>query len=459
MNNTLLELLLNVTTGNVPPDQPVTPPRWAGPNPAIRQAQATLYATLCATLFAAFLATLGKQWLNRYSQTHTRGSIEDRCREREQKLGGIDRWQFHIVMQFATLTIQASLALLGSALSRYLWEVDRTVSSVVIGFTSVGCVLYIAIVALSVHSFDCPFQTPLSSLLRSTINAAKSQWQDRNKSAAPDQTGAEEAGLGPLTLLLGDHRRQVYRALLSPSWEGYEDDARCIARMFVISSNVDTIRLTMDFIQEVVWGAAIKSVPLEWIHGRLISCFDTTHPDTPILISRLKDIAYLSAKAFTRIRVQQRCIPECTASGNGDENPLGDAQCAQLHFLESSDPDLGSVLFMVRKEAGYKVDIPWERYKLSPDHHLWVSNLFVYDAIHNPLSKDVEKFVKYSLDPSNPPRDPVIAGCLCIINIILGNPFSLGYLARSDKRLDCLVLFSVLRLVLMLSKRPDAPHA
>jgi hypothetical protein len=69
----------------------------------------------------------------------------------------------HIVMQSAPLTIQGSLGLLGSALARYLWEVDRMVSSVVIGFTTLGCILYIAMVVVSVFSFDCPFQTPLSS--------------------------------------------------------------------------------------------------------------------------------------------------------------------------------------------------------------------------------------------------------------------------------------------------------
>jgi len=141
MNNMLLELLLNATAGITPPGQVVSPPRWAGPNPAIRQVQALLYATLCATLFAAFLATLGKQWLHRYRRTETHGSAVDRCRDRERKLNGIENWRFDVVMQFAPLTIQGSLGLLGSALARYLWEVDHMVSSVVIGFTLLGSVL------------------------------------------------------------------------------------------------------------------------------------------------------------------------------------------------------------------------------------------------------------------------------------------------------------------------------
>ena len=442
MNNTLLELLLNATLGNIPPGQPISPPRWAGPNPAVRQAQAVLYATLCATLFAAFLATLGKQWLNQYSRTDTHGSIEDRCRERERKLSGIDRWWFHTVMQSAPLIIQGSLALMGSALSRYLWEVDRTVSSVVIGFTSFGCVLYITIVAVSVLFPGCPFQTPTSSLLRSMIDAAKFQWRARLEQRSPGNLEAAEGSLAPVRVLLRGQRQQVYQTLLSLSWEGYKHDASCIARMFVISSNMDTLRLTMDFVQEVVWSAGIKNVPLGQIYKKLTSCFDSTHPHTPILIPALRDVAYLSAKAFTHIRVLQRCFPEGGGPGHAGGEPLKGTQPAQPIFPESSgDPDLESVLLMVKRELYRDVKIRWDGYQLSPDHHLWVSHLFVYEANLEPLSDDVSNFVNYSLGLKESPGDAVFTDCLYIISIIVGKPFPAGYLGVRDKRLDRLLLF------------------
>ncbi|KAF9779032.1 hypothetical protein BJ322DRAFT_1014023, partial [Thelephora terrestris] len=61
-NNVLLEMLLNATTGTLPPNSAASIPRWNGPNPVVVQVQSILYATLCATLLAAFLAMLGKQW-------------------------------------------------------------------------------------------------------------------------------------------------------------------------------------------------------------------------------------------------------------------------------------------------------------------------------------------------------------------------------------------------------------
>ena len=43
---------------------PTIPQPWTGPPPAIAQVQAIMYASLAASLFATFLAMLGKQWLN-----------------------------------------------------------------------------------------------------------------------------------------------------------------------------------------------------------------------------------------------------------------------------------------------------------------------------------------------------------------------------------------------------------
>jgi len=443
MNNKLLELLLNAAVGNIPPGQPISPPRWAGPNPAIRQVQAILYATLCTTLFVAFLATLGKQWLSRYRQTDTHGSVEDRCKDRERKLSGIDRWRFRAIMQFPPLAIQGSLALLSAALARYLWEVDHTVSSVVISFASLGSILYVAIVVVSVLSFDCPFQIPLSSLIRSVIDIIKLWQRDHSRQTTPDLAILAERGLTTSTAPLHGLHRRVYFSSLSLCWEwGYGFDARCITRILVMSTDFDAIRLTMDFVQEVIWDAGIKSVPLEWIHRKLISCFDFTHPHTPILIPALRDVAYLSAKAFTHIQVQQQCIPGQGGVIHTGEDWRADIRHTPLCSLGASgDPDLESTLLMVDNAFKRNVEIPWDEYRLSPDHHLWVSHLFVYQAWHDPLSKDPQIFVKYSLDPDKSPSDAVIADCLCIINLMLGTPFRLKDFTSRDKRLDRLILF------------------
>ena len=338
-------------------------------------------------------------------------------------------------MQSAPLTIQGSIGLLGSALARYLWDVDHMISSVVIGFILLGFTFYAAMVTVSVYSIDCPFQTPLSWFIRFIFGKLKTWWKKNQRQVAANLTdlagGGLTAGAAPLYAL---HRRVFHSSL---SWEkGYKFDARCITRMLVMSTDVDTIRFTMDFVQEVVWDAGIKNVPLGWIYRKLMSCFDFTHPQTPILIPTLRDVAYLSAKALTHIQVQQR-VPQ-----RGGPGPVGDiwhpdAPHIRLGYPGSRiDPDLGSALLMVDMALGLKVVIPWDNYRLSPAHHLWVSHLFIHFALREPLSDDVSDFVKYSLDPDRSPGDAVITDCLYIINIILGTRFRVEDLTRRDKRSD-----------------------
>jgi len=61
--------------------------------------------------------------------------------------------------------LQAASLLLGCALSRYLWEFDTTIASIVISITSSGAILYIFIVTAGTVDESCPYQTPSSQTL------------------------------------------------------------------------------------------------------------------------------------------------------------------------------------------------------------------------------------------------------------------------------------------------------
>ena len=128
--------------------------------------QAMLYASLTISLFSAFLAMLGKQWLNRYVSTDMRGSAIERSQSRQRKLDGIVAWYFNSVMESLPLMLQVALLLLGCALSRYLWEISITIASVVLGVTSFGVLFYIFIVVAGAVSEGCPYQTPGSQAIR-----------------------------------------------------------------------------------------------------------------------------------------------------------------------------------------------------------------------------------------------------------------------------------------------------
>ena len=158
----LIHKIDNTTFGdNVP-----TLPQWAGPPYTIVQVQAILYASLAASLFSAFLAMLGKQWLNRYASIDMRGSAIERSQNRQRKLDGIVTWYFDHVMESLPLMLQFALLLLGCALTRYLWEIDTTVASVILSVTSFGVAFYIFFVIAGAASASCPYQTPGANILR-----------------------------------------------------------------------------------------------------------------------------------------------------------------------------------------------------------------------------------------------------------------------------------------------------
>ena len=152
----------NTTFGD---DVPVVP-QWSGPPRRIIQVQVILYASLAASIFSAFLAMLGKQWLNRYASIDMRGSGIERSQNRQQKLDGIVTWYFDYVMESLPLMLQFSLLLLGCALCRHLWELDTTVASVVLGVISFGVISYAFFIIAGTASPGCPYQTPGSWILR-----------------------------------------------------------------------------------------------------------------------------------------------------------------------------------------------------------------------------------------------------------------------------------------------------
>ena len=162
----LIHKIDNTTFGGDVPSLP----QWTGPARMAVQVQSILYASLAASLFSAFLAMLGKQWLNRYASIDMRGSAIERSQDRQRKLDGIVRWYFNHVLESLPLMLQVALLLLGCALSRYLWDINTAIASVVVGVTSFGVLFYLFIIAAGVISNGCPYQTPWTSIIRHLLH-------------------------------------------------------------------------------------------------------------------------------------------------------------------------------------------------------------------------------------------------------------------------------------------------
>ena len=468
-NNTNSSLGGHVTTGSAS-----TPLQWTGPSPDAVRIGATLYASLAVTLLAAFLAMLGKQWLKRYSQMEMRGSVIDRCRYRQRKMDGMDTWHFDLVMECLPMMLQAGLLLLGYGLSDYLFSINKVVASVTIGIASSGALFYLLIVFAAILSYNCPFQTPPSRIFRFLFrldNERKKRPKRTRKwfghvfsrKKQPAFNGNDPAGR--ITVQMPNPPDQPPPPLFEKGtdwdWDECVLDSKCITRMFHMSTDADATTAIMRFIPEVVWYADIRTTPLERLYETVIECFDRS-PDYPVVIPKLKEKAYLSAKALVHLIIQRKCFSDESdkavfESISNRHLIMGSEYCKGNSDLEST---LGIIdrVFTVPEPTQPQPTQPqpaqpqytqhkpkqpqsmrWEDFTFSVEHRAWMGHILLYrawDAIRKreALPDDTKEFVLYSLRLEPPPSPQIVADCLFIIGLVLGIGLHIDDLSVADKR-------------------------
>jgi len=168
MTAVYMQILIHTMNNSLFPDVQPSSATWTGPPREIVIVQSLLYASLVTSLFAAFLAMLGKQWVSRYLRNRG-GSAADKSRDRQRKLDGLEKWHFYIAIEGLPVMLQLALFLLGSALSLYLWSISRTVAGVIIAFTLFGATSYVFFTFAATLHYNCPYQTPPSILIRIAI--------------------------------------------------------------------------------------------------------------------------------------------------------------------------------------------------------------------------------------------------------------------------------------------------
>ena len=364
-------------------------------------------------------------------------------------------------MESLPLILQCALLLLGIALSRYLWEVSRSVSSVIIGFASFGLLFYLFIVTVSVFSFDCPFQTPPSLVIRFVVGFATPYWRKlQDTLASSKQKKAQQRPpvvphdlpLSAITVGTGHELMASINTItcIAPTtvqfpWsitplfiqeigaEGDRLDAKCITRLLTMSTDDDVVASIMDFIPEVVWHNGIHDVPLKRIYGILMDCFNLSGLH-PVVIPKLRDVAYRSAKAFVHIALQRRCIARHEEQKHESWADL----CTNHRILSlqdyNSDSDFKAVLYMVDLTLGHQYVFPWDKLQMKTLHREWMSHVLLYYTWHEGAVHDVVMgFVENSMSV-DPRSDILITNCLFIIGLSIGIPFHVNDITVRDKR-------------------------
>jgi hypothetical protein len=437
MNHALLKIIADSALGNIPTGAEAALPVWNGPDSTVVRVQAILYSSLSASLLAAFVAMLGKQWLNRYASME-HGSIIDRGRQRKRKMDGMVTWKFALVMECLPLMLQAALLLLGYALSDYLFFINKVVASVLIGFTSFGLLFYFLIVSAATFSYNCPFQTPLPLIFRSLIRfdnehkrylkrfrewfgrpfSQMKRWLGR-KSGGLDGNASGECIAFPMTT--SPHQWPLHFNK-GTDWDDYVLDSNCVTWMFEMPMDTDITMVVARVIPEIVWHPDTRASLLERLYDAVLECFDRSS-GYPILRPAFRDKAYLCAKALLHMSIQRKCI------GNESENAVFGSISRRRRMMGlpqcGGDQDLESTLRMIDRVFGHFAPMRWQGFPLTIPHHAWMSHIllcYAWDVMRkgDPLPDDIREFTLFSLRMDPPPPTPILADCLLIVGLILG---------------------------------------
>ena len=281
MTAAYMQILIHAVNNSLFPDVNPSSVTWTGPPPETVIVQSLLYASLATSLFAAFLAMLGKQWVNRYLRNRG-GSTADKSRDRQRKLDGLEDWHFYLAIESLPVMLQFALLLLGCALSMYLWTISRTVAGVAIAVTLFGVTSYISLSLAATPYYNCPYQTPPSILARTLIrhvaqsDAAFARFLRSLIISLPSardlvrilehlRSGVhrvlesfhcvpavtEEAENIPLAVVVASPARIFEDVVIN--WEACKSDARCISWVLYATTDSDVIFSTVRFAADMIW--------------------------------------------------------------------------------------------------------------------------------------------------------------------------------------------------------------
>jgi len=432
---------INNSAFTTPPELPT----WDGPPKEIVVAVNLLYASLVTSLFAAFVAMLGKQWVNRYTRNKG-GSIAERCGDRQRKLNGLHRWHFHILMESLPVALQLALLLLGCGLSQYMWVVNQNIAGVIIGVTGFGILFYITIVIAGTISYECPFQTPLSIVFRAfgahrsfsylraflyaRINSISSFliWLWSRPTVRTDANGSPRSLGVPTTediffseggLLKPDRMRFDRRRNLL--------DALCVSWTLDTITDPEVMDVALHQFMSIQWHAGVPpAASPHQLTALYRDCFDYRNT----LLPGSRDRAYASGRALVHFYVQNLCV---------SRDALFDFDLpTDLPTFFTGDADtvsLSSILTGIARGNPFQGFYMLEG--MSMNHLCWISDLSLcLNWVHwqQPLPSTIDplSFAHQVIAFNEAPKH-VLFDCMLIIGMSLGLQVTVDDLFIADK--------------------------
>ncbi|KAG8924885.1 hypothetical protein FRC02_010133 [Tulasnella sp. 418] len=139
-------------------------------NPSTFPTNYIFFASLYASLSAAFGAVTAKQWLTEYSNKGPAKAPHVLGLHRIMKFKGLEDWHFQFIMDLLPLLLQISLALFLVGVVNFLWVLNWKIGMMQLILVVGGIVVYVATVIIGVISSAAPFRTPLTKYIRNVID-------------------------------------------------------------------------------------------------------------------------------------------------------------------------------------------------------------------------------------------------------------------------------------------------
>ncbi|KAJ7184581.1 hypothetical protein C8R46DRAFT_1064509 [Mycena filopes] len=265
------------------------------------------FASLGCSLGCALVATLVEQWARAFIQkADMRPSPVIRARIFSYLYYGLKRFNMHLVVEVVPLLLHMSLVLFFAGLVAFLLPVHPAVMGVSAAMLGIIVVLYCSLTILPLVYFDCPYRTPLSSVLwrlrqfwRSTASNLHAVWFGTQKQSG-DRT--------PEAMVEGMIRRAV-----QPSAERDDRDIRALS--WTVKSLVDTTELEpfIDGIPNMLWGPNGRRLKHDHLIRTLVDDPSVRLGDRLLELIRYSDSGLLTP--HTQLQYRMSCLKALWAMG------------------------------------------------------------------------------------------------------------------------------------------------
>ncbi|KAG8937944.1 hypothetical protein FRC03_007740, partial [Tulasnella sp. 419] len=155
---------------------------YAGPPARAIAVNLFFFASLCCSLFTAFGAVIGKQWLNHYGRESQLLSPSARGIERQRKYIGLATWKFQAVVETLPTLLQFSLYFFFIGLINFLWPLNSAVGILILLLSVLTLLFYVVTLFIGVRYPNSPFHTRLTNVMRTWLIPQKATLvEDQNR--------------------------------------------------------------------------------------------------------------------------------------------------------------------------------------------------------------------------------------------------------------------------------------